>query len=63
MSKVKVFRTLIRRTEGSVAVITALGLVAFLGIVSLAIDMGHLYTAGMNSRMWLTPQPWPRQAI
>jgi len=44
MSKVKVFGTLIRRMEGSVAVIIALGLVAFLGIVSLAIDMGHLYT-------------------
>ncbi len=44
MSKVKVFGTLIRRTEGSVAVITALGLVAFLGIASMAIDMGHLYT-------------------
>ena len=44
MSKLKVFGTLIRRTEGSVAVITALGLIAFLGIASLAIDMGHLYT-------------------
>ena len=44
MSKVKIFGKLIRRTEGSVAVIAALGLVAFLGMVSLAIDMGHLYT-------------------
>ena len=44
MSKVKVFGTFFRRTEGSVAVIAALGLVAFLGMVSLAIDMGHLYT-------------------
>jgi Flp pilus assembly protein TadG len=44
MGKVKVFGQLIRRTEGSVAVIAALGLVAFLGMVSLAIDMGHLYT-------------------
>ena len=44
MGKGKVFRTLIHRTEGSVAIITALGLVAFLGMVSLAIDMGHLYT-------------------
>ena len=44
MSKVKIFGTLIKRTEGSVAVISAIGLVAFLGIVSLAIDMGHLYT-------------------
>ena len=44
MSKVKVFGTLIRRTEGAVAVITALGLVAFLGIVSLAIDGGTSYT-------------------
>ena len=44
MSKVKIFGTLISRTEGSVAVIAALGLVAFLGMVSLAIDMGQLYT-------------------
>ena len=44
MSKVKFFGKLIRRTEGSVAVITAVGLVAFLGMASLAIDMGHLYT-------------------
>ena len=44
MGKRKVFGTLIRRTEGSVAIITAIGLVAFLGMVSLAIDMGHLYT-------------------
>ena len=44
MSKVKVFGKLMRRTEGSVAVITAIGIVAFFGMVSLAIDMGHLYT-------------------
>jgi Flp pilus assembly protein TadG len=44
MGKVKIFGTLIRRTEGSVAVIAAIGLVAFLGMVSLAIDMGHIYT-------------------
>jgi Flp pilus assembly protein TadG len=44
MGKGKVFGALIRRTEGSVAVISALGLVAFLGMVSLAIDMGQLYT-------------------
>ena len=44
MGKRKVFGTLIRRTEGSVAIISAIGLVAFLGMVSLVIDMGHLYT-------------------
>ena len=44
MGKIKVFGKLIKRTEGSVAVIAALGLVAFLGLVSLAIDMGRLYT-------------------
>jgi Flp pilus assembly protein TadG len=44
MGKSKVFGTLISKTEGSVAVISAMGLVAFLGVVSLAIDMGHLYT-------------------
>ena len=44
MIKIKVFGTLIRRTEGSVAVISAIGLVAFLGMVSLAVDIGHLYT-------------------
>ena len=32
MSKSKVFGALIRKTEGSVAVITAIGLVAFLGV-------------------------------
>ena len=40
----KVFRRLTSKTEGSVAVITAIGLVAFLGIISLAVDMGRLYT-------------------
>jgi Flp pilus assembly protein TadG len=44
MGKVKVLGRLIKRTEGSVAVITAVGLVAFLGMVSLAVDMGQLYT-------------------
>jgi len=44
MGKGKIFRRLIHRTEGSVAIITAIGLVAFLGMASLAIDMGHLYT-------------------
>ena len=44
MGKRKVFGALIRKTEGSVAIITAIGLVVFLGFVSLAIDMGHLYT-------------------
>ena len=44
MGKSKVFGRLISRTEGSVAIICALGLVAFLGVVSLAVDMGQLYT-------------------
>jgi hypothetical protein len=44
MGKRKFFGTLISKTEGSVAVIGAIGLVVFLGVVSLAIDMGHLYT-------------------
>jgi Flp pilus assembly protein TadG len=44
MGKRKVFRTLIKRTEGSVAVITAMALVALLGMVSLAVDVGQLYT-------------------
>ncbi len=44
MGKVKVLRRLLRGTRGSVAVITAIGLIAFVGMVSLAIDMGHLYT-------------------
>lgn len=44
MGKVKVLGRLMSRTDGSVAVITAFGLVAFLGMVSLAIDMGQLYT-------------------
>ncbi len=30
--------------EGSMAVVIALGMVAFLGMASLAVDMGHLYT-------------------
>lgn len=33
----------VQGTEGSVMVLTALGLAAFLGFASLAIDMGHLY--------------------
>ena len=33
-----------RDTDGGVAVMAALCLLAFVGIVSLAIDMGHLYT-------------------
>jgi Flp pilus assembly protein TadG len=44
MGKSKAFGALIRETEGSVAVITAICLVAFLACVSLVIDMGHLYT-------------------
>jgi len=34
----------INRVEGSVAIITALSLVALIGAASLAIDVGHLYT-------------------
>jgi Flp pilus assembly protein TadG len=44
MGKMKALRRLLRETQGSVAVITAIGLIAFLGMVSLAVDMGHLYT-------------------
>ncbi len=36
--------TFIRKTEGATAVVIALCLFAFLGVTSLAIDMGHLYT-------------------
>jgi Flp pilus assembly protein TadG len=36
-------RKFVQGTEESVMVLTALGLVAFLGFASLAIDMGHLY--------------------
>ena len=35
---------LVRGTEGSIAILSALGLVVLLGFASLAIDMGHLYT-------------------
>jgi len=38
------FRKFFKGTEGSVLVFSAIGLVAFLGRASLAIDMGHLYT-------------------
>jgi len=37
------FKGFFQGAEGSVMVLTALGLVAFLGFASLAIDMGHLY--------------------
>ena len=37
-------RKFVQGTEGAIAVLTALGLVAFIGFASLAIDMGHLYT-------------------
>jgi Flp pilus assembly protein TadG len=33
----------VQGAEGSIMVLTALGLVAFLGLASLAVDMGHLY--------------------
>jgi Flp pilus assembly protein TadG len=36
--------TFIRKTEGATAVVIALSIFAFLGVASLAIDMGHLYT-------------------
>jgi Flp pilus assembly protein TadG len=36
-------RKFVQGSEGSVMVLTALGLVAFLGFASLAIDLGHLY--------------------
>jgi Flp pilus assembly protein TadG len=36
-------RKFIQATEGTIMVLTAVGLVAFLGFASLAIDMGHLY--------------------
>jgi Flp pilus assembly protein TadG len=35
---------LIRKMEGSVALMSALGLMALVGAASLALDMGHLYT-------------------
>jgi Flp pilus assembly protein TadG len=44
MGSGRVIRKLFHRTEGSVAAITAVCLVVFLALVSLAIDMGHLYT-------------------
>ncbi|MGQ9687483.1 MAG: pilus assembly protein TadG-related protein [Desulfobaccales bacterium] len=37
------WRKFVSGTEGSIMFLTALGLVAFLGLASLAIDMGHLY--------------------
>jgi Flp pilus assembly protein TadG len=36
-------RKFVQGTEGTIMVLSALGLVAFLGFASLAIDMGHLY--------------------
>jgi Flp pilus assembly protein TadG len=36
-------RKFVQGTEGTIMVLTAFGLVAFLGLASLAIDMGHLY--------------------
>ncbi len=38
------FTRLIRSVQGSVAIVSALGLLAFVGAASLAIDMGQLYT-------------------
>ncbi|MGA9753983.1 MAG: pilus assembly protein TadG-related protein [Desulfobaccales bacterium] len=34
----------IRKTEGATAVVIAIGIFTFLGLASLAIDVGHLYT-------------------
>jgi Flp pilus assembly protein TadG len=36
-------RKFVQGTEGNIMILTALGLVDFLGFASLAIDMGHLY--------------------
>ncbi len=36
-------RKFVKGTEGTVMLLTGLGLVAFIGFASLAIDMGHLY--------------------
>lgn len=37
------FRKFVQGAEGSILVLSAIGLVVFLGFASLAIDMGHLY--------------------
>ena len=37
-------RNFIKQTEGSVAIIIAVSLLALIGAASLAIDVGHLYT-------------------
>jgi Flp pilus assembly protein TadG len=39
-----IFKKLIRRTDGVSAILTALCIVALLGMVSLALDLGQLYT-------------------
>lgn len=36
-------RKFVKGTEGTIMILSALGLVAFLGFASLAIDLGHLY--------------------
>jgi Flp pilus assembly protein TadG len=41
----RIIRTLKGRTEGSVAIITAIAIVAIAGLVSLAVDIGHLYAS------------------
>ena len=38
-------RKFVQGSEGTVMVMMALGLVAFLGLASLAVDMGHLYVS------------------
>ncbi len=40
----KFFRTFFTKTEGSVALVTALAIMALGGFMSLAVDLGHLYT-------------------
>ncbi|MDD2903179.1 MAG: pilus assembly protein TadG-related protein [Syntrophales bacterium] len=40
----KIFK-LMRRTEGAVAAMTAIGLVAATGFIAVSIDLGHLYVA------------------
>ena len=38
------FGRLMNNTEGSIAVVCAIAMVCLLGVASVAIDMGHLYT-------------------
>ena len=51
-------RNFIKQTEGATAIIIALSLFALIGVASLAIDMGQLYTVRNELQNVADAPPW-----